>query len=396
MSRQKTTLRTTLATLDQAFRTALRAIFKDAGVLTFVVLLPLFYPLLYSFIYTRETVREVPFCVVDLSQTSASREFIRRVDASPACRIAARRTDLRAARSLVERREVYGIVVVPADFSHALVRGERAHVSIYCDMSGMLYYKALLVACTDVSLDMNADIKVQRAPGTTRSEDAATRRPLRYESVSLYNPQSGYAAFLIPAVLVLVLQQALLLGVGMAAGTRREQRQAADTSAPAGASEPEGLLAAAAGTAAWLVPYVPAACYVLGVVPRLFRLPHLADWGDFALFVVPFLLAILGFSLFVSLFVRTRERVMLLVVFTSVPLLFLSGVSWPGSAVPTFWKWVAAAFPSTFGINACVRLQSMGAELSAVRGEVAALWLQAGIYFGLWAAFRRQSFRVSR
>lgn len=369
MSRIPDILRREAEAFSFVFRMEFNAIFKDQGVLMFIVLLPLLYPLLYGFIYTREVVREVPVCAVDASGSTLSREFLRRVDAAPDCRITARCADLDEARAQIEARRAYGIIYVPSDFSSALERGEQAHVSLYCDMSGMLYYKALLLTCTNVSLDMNAAIKVKRAPGTTARQDAVTRQPLRYESVTLYNPQGGYAAFLIPAVLVLVLQQALLLGAGMSEGTLRERGGFARLR-PVQRRRFGLARIALARAAARLVPYLPAVVYVLGVVPRIFGLPHLASWNDFALFAVPFLLAIISFAQFVSTLVRHRESVILLIVFTSIPLLFLSGVSWPSPSIPAFWRVVGQAFPSTFGINAYVRLQSMGASLPDVRHEI--------------------------
>ena len=80
-------------------------------------------------------------------------------------------------------------------------------------------------------------------------------------------------------------------------------------------------------------------------------------------------------------FVYRREDCILLFVFMSVPLLFLSGVSWPGAAVPDFWKVVASVFPSTWGLNAYVRISSMGADLADVRHEIIVLWILAGVYF---------------
>ena len=82
-----------------------------------------------------------------------------------------------------------------------------------------------------------------------------------------------------------------------------------------------------------------------------------------------------------SIAIRTRETCMLLFVFTSVPLLFLSGISWPGAAMPEFWRYFSYIFPSTFGINGYVRINSMGATLNEVAFEYQALWIQTGIYF---------------
>lgn len=71
----------------------------------------------------------------------------------------------------------------------------------------------------------------------------------------------------------------------------------------------------------------------------------------------------------------------MLFVFLSVPLLFLSGISWPGAAVPKFWRYVSWLFPSTFGLNGYVRLQGMGASISDIAFEVRGLWIQTGVYF---------------
>ena len=64
-----------------------RNTFRDQGVLIFFVLVPLVYPLIYSFIYTNETLRDVPTAVVDNSRAASSRDYLRRVDSTPEVRI---------------------------------------------------------------------------------------------------------------------------------------------------------------------------------------------------------------------------------------------------------------------------------------------------------------------
>ena len=48
----------------------------DEGMLLFVTLLPLVYPVIYSWIYNNEVVREVPVVVVDKCRTVSSRNFL--------------------------------------------------------------------------------------------------------------------------------------------------------------------------------------------------------------------------------------------------------------------------------------------------------------------------------
>lgn len=358
----------------------LRNLFRDQGVLIFFVLVPLTYPLIYSFIYTNETVREVPAVVVDNSRSSLSREYLRKVDASPETSIVAHCADMEEARLMLKERKAYGIIYIPSDFSDDIVRGKQTQVSIFCDMSGLLYYKALLTANTNVSLAMNADIKMERAGNTTVRQDEITAYPIEYEDTAIFNPTNGFAAFLIPAVLILIIQQTLLLGIGLAAGTAREQNRFKELIP----DDPHynGTLRIVMGKGlSYFMVYSLVAVYILCVVPRLFSLNQIAIPSVLALFALPYLTACIFFAMTASIAIRNRETCMLLFVFTSVPLLFLSGISWPGAAIPEFWRYFSYIFPSTFGINGYVRINSMGATLNEVAFEYQALWIQTGIYF---------------
>lgn len=72
---------------------------------------------------------------------------------------------------------------------------------------------------------------------------------------------------------------------------------------------------------------------------------------------------------------------MLVLVFTSVILLFISGVSWPKENIPAFWRALGCLFPSTPGIQGFIRINTSGATLSEVANEYQLLWIQTGIYF---------------
>lgn len=360
----------------QEFRTT----FRDQGVLIFFVLVPLVYPLIYSFIYTNETIREVPTVVVDNSRSSLSREYLRKVDTSPETSIVAHCADMEEAKLMLKDRKAYGIIYIPAHFSDDIARGKQTQVSIFCDMSGLLYYKALLTANTNVSLAMNADIKMERAGNTTARQDEITAYPIEYEDVAIFNPTNGFAAFLIPAVLILIIQQTLLLGIGLSAGTAREQNRFKDL-VPINRHYNGTLRIVMGKGLSYFMVYSLVAVYILCVVPRLFSLNQIAIPGVLTLFALPYLAACIFFAMTASIAIRNRETCMLLFVFTSVPLLFLSGISWPGAAMPEFWRYFSYIFPSTFGINGYVRINSMGATLNEVSFEYQALWIQTGIYF---------------
>ena len=368
----------------------LRLVLKDEGVLIFFVIVPLIYPLLYSWIYNNETVREVPVVVVDDSHSAMSRQFIRMCDASPDVQIKYYASDIDEAQMLMGRQIVKAIYRIPADFESNLMRMQQSVVSVYCDMSLMLTYKAAYQTALAVSQTMNKEIQIQLAGRYTKREEQIQAAPLQCDDVALYNPGGGYGSAILPAVLMLILQQTLVLGIGMAAGTARETNRFSDL-VPI-QSHYHGTFRIVLGKAmAYFMIYAVMGTWLTVVVPRIFNFPHLAQWYNLLMLMLPYTLACIFFGITVSCLVRYRENVMLLMVFVSIPLLFLSGASWPQSAIPGFWQGISWLFPSTFGVRAYVRLNSMGGSIGDVLTEYQILWLHVLIYFVIAClVYRRQ------
>jgi len=373
-------------------RNELLHIMKDQGVVLFVFLVPLLYPLLYAFIYTNETVREVPVAVVDRSGSALSRQFTRMMDATPEVKLVASCMSVAEAERLNKRSEIYAFVVIPEDFDRTLARGEQAIIGVYADMAGMLYYKSALLAATNASLAMNKQIKAERLyqGATERQEDIATQ-PIAYDYVEMYNPQGGFASFLMPAVMMLILQQTLMLGMGMICGGYRERFGGSPVSPEMYRMTPQEIVLGK--TAVFFVIYMVMALYMFTVVTDLFGLPSLGNVWTFLALMVPYILCCCFMGITFSSFVYRREDCILLFVFMSVPLLFMSGISWPGAAIPTFWKWVSYVFPSTFAVNGYVRINSMGATLSQVSTEFYALWGLTLVYFVTSILFYRKALK---
>lgn len=358
----------------------IRTTWRDEGVLIFFILVPLLYPLLYSWIYTNEVVREVPVAVVDMSNSAMSREFIRKFDASPDTKISAYCTNLTEAKNTVGRQEAFGVIYIPSDFQPNVMRMQQSHISLFCDMSFMLYYKAIYQTAMAVAGDMNSKIQIKRAGNWTDREDRITTKPLDFDEVQIFNSTGGYGNFIIPGVLMLIIQQTLLLGIGLSVGTARERSKRGSFLPDDG--HHDGVFRTVLGRSmCYFMIYAVITAYVTLVVPRLFDFTSLLRPADTFWFMLPYVLSCIFFSMTVACAIRYRENSILLVVFTSVPLLFLSGVSWPQSAIPDFWQWFSTLFPSTFGIRGFVRMNSMGALLGDVKAEYQALWLQTIVYF---------------
>ena len=361
----------------------MRRVVKDEGVLIFFILVPLAYPLLYSWIYNNEVVRDVPVCVVDNSHSQLSRQFIRMCDASPDVHIKYYAQDLDEAKSLVSRQLVKGVYLIPSSFEADTYGMRQGVVSVYCDMSLMLTYKAIYQTAQVVTMEMGTKLKKQVGGSYTARDAAIQTKPLDTDDVPLFSPAGGYGSGILPAVLMLILQQTLVLGIGLSAGTARDENPYRML-VPIGDTRYSSTMPIVLGKAlCYLMIFMVMGTWLSAAVPRLFHFPQLATWQSLLWMMLPYTLACIFFGMMVSCMVKYRENVMLMVVFVSVPLLFLTGVSWPQSSIPSYWQGVSWLFPSTFGARAYIRLNTMGASFSDVLPEIRILWIQAFCYFVL-------------
>ena len=202
-----------------------RLVFRDQGIMIFLFFLPLAYPVIYALIYNPELVRDVRMVVVDHDRTQDSRELVRKLDATQEIWITGYASNLSEAQKAMHEHDCYGILEIPKGFARKLGRTEQANAVIYSDMSLMLRYRGFLVAATNVMTAYGAEIQqrdistVAPIASTLMAED-----PLPIKSISMGNTRSGFDSFIMPGMLVLIIQQSLILPIGIAGGAKRENR----------------------------------------------------------------------------------------------------------------------------------------------------------------------------
>lgn len=356
----------------KSFVTELQRIFRDPGVVVIFIVATLAYPLIYKALYWNEQINDVPVAVVDLSNSPQSREFLHRWNASPDIKLTHSCTSMAEAEQLLRDQKVHGIIYFPRDFAKQLADPlGQAHISLFCDMSSFLYMKAIYLSCNQVMLESMRNIQIDRYEQMGMDKEFAWSlvQDAPYHETALFTPTGGYGSFLIPAVLVLILHQTLFFGICMLGGTAREENEESYTFTS---------LIGRAG--ACFLTYFGLAAILLGFFPRLFGIPHIGAIDDILLLIVPYLLAVIFFSLCVSVFIRNRESGLVLLISTSLIFLFMAGISWPKEMIPDAWRYLSYFIPYTWGAHAFIHVNSMGATLSQVTREFIALWVLTGAY----------------
>lgn len=371
-----------LKSLFRVWRRETYLVFSDVGVLLFFFALPLGYPLIYTIIYNPETIEESPIVVVDNSRTAESRELVRAVDATQALHVVGYAANMQEARQAWCEKKCYAVLEVPADYARRIGNGETAVIPFYQDMSLLFRYRQALLALTDVQMHEVTSITASRlADRGGILSTVVSGLPVDSNAGILGDSTQGFASFIMPGVLVMILQQSLLLGITMLAGTSRDRRRRNGTDTDPLALN-EGPVATLLGkTLCYVMIYFPMTFYALTVVPYIFSLPHVGSFWDYMPFILVMLLATSFLGQTVQIFVREREASMVLVVYTSVIVLFMSGLTWPRYAFNKFWMAISDLIPATWGVEGFIRINANAATISDFPRYYWALWILTGVYF---------------
>lgn len=350
-----------------------KSIFKDKAVFSSFIGVAILISFLFTYLYSRETLPELPIGIIDNDNTNNSRQLSRMIDSSKEVFIFKSYVDLEEAKTDFQRQNIKGIISIPKGFSRDLQRGEQPVVSVYADASYMLYYKQVLTSSKVSIAFMNAGIQMKKTASQGKLPDQSKDETMAVSSklVNLYNPSMGYATFLIPIVLVLIFQVTILTGMGILGGTMREENYFSQKTSVSLGETFFGVLGKASV-------YVIISLFILGimlgVVVPLFNIPMRGSFSDVILYMVPFLLSVVFLGLFLLNFFKKREDAILIMSYTSVPAILLMGFVWPIQSIPQMFQWLGYFVPSTLGAKGFVSITQMGATLSIIQDDWLKMW----------------------
>jgi ABC-2 type transport system permease protein len=341
-----------------------------------LVLAPIIYGVFYPQPYVGQLIKDVPVAVVDDDNSDVSRTIIQALDADEATEVALRPATLAEAQMALARREVFGILGIPAGTQREVLKGDKAGLPAFVDSTYFLLYNRTFQGIQEAVRVVRADLVARsaRPDGSLYRAALARISPVEVLVQPLFNPTGGYGSYIVPAAFLLILQQTLLMGsatLGGAAfqqGGRQARRQRGAVSAVIG----QGL--------AHLLLALPGFILFLVVLPRVYGFSATDHILDLLVLAIPFILSVSFLGQLVGTWFKRSETAVLLLIAISLPIFFLIGVAWPLEAIPALLRMASVVLPSTSGIDGLVRVNQMGATLADVSHDWMRLWILAGVY----------------
>jgi len=360
----------------------LKTIFRDKGAMLILIFAVFAYPLVYSLAYKNNVVRDIPVSVVDLDNTVTSRQMIRMLGATKEISVAQEVGSLHEARQIFWDGNSKGVILIPEGFEKELLKGNQTSVSVYCDASYFLIYKETLGATIQATGTLSAGVEIKRLMGGGSGEEQAMqqRDPMPSKFYNLYNPAGSYGSYVMPGMILIILQQTLLIGIGMIGGAGKERRN--NQMVKPGIRVRQGMFSVVFGKGlAYFMIYLVNIAFTLVYLSKWFGFPNKGSFTDVCILLVPYLFSVIFLGLMISMLFRRREHSIMTLVFVSPIVLFVSGLSWPETSIPPLLNHLSHIFPSTSMIPAFLRVRTMGVPISDVRPELQFLIIQMIVYF---------------
>ena len=377
-----------------------RAISTNAAILLVLIGGIFAYGLLYNLMYAPNLVRKTPVAVVDNSHSALSREYIRLLNATPQASVYALTPNYLEAKEWLKQSKVDGILYLPADFDARVGRGEQSVFSVYAATDAFLNFKNLQEASSRVMLAVN---DAHRAEGAVFLPPqgllaVVSSAPVNVAGTALYNYTEGYGSYLIPAVMIIIIFQTLLMVIGMVTGEEAERNRrpifSKQSQLNTNLTWRQALYNVSGRTFVYVMLYFIFALFLLGLLPHFFSIPNIGNGRDIITMMIPFLIGTSFFGLAASRYFTDSEAPLLMIAFFSVGYIFLSGVSYPLELMPWYWQAAHYVVPAAPAVLAFVKLNSMGGDMVDIRPEMITLWVQVVVYFllSLWV-FKNKHYR---
>ncbi|MFQ0975898.1 ABC transporter permease [Vibrio campbellii] len=371
-------------TLWQLIKTELRSVMTNPVVVLTVFGGVVFYSFLYPLPYAQQTPREQPIAIVNLDGSQTSLKLERMVDATPQVKVVARLHTIADAKQAFLNREITGFLVIPEHFYKDLLLGSSPTLAYAADASYFLVYGTVVEGLATAGGTLGAEVKVSKMviDGVPLSMASHDYSAIKLNMKPTFNPTMGYIEYVVPAVFVLILQQTLIMAIGLQTGTQRHGRGY-------WSQVPTGALLFAR-TVVFVAIYYLLSAYYFGFSFERLNVNHIANAGELLTLLLPFLLGCCGLGLWLGYLLPRRELVTLVVLVSSMPLIFLAGFIWPVESIPAPLLWFADLSPSTWAIKGFLALNQMGATWQQVAKHWTALWVLTVLWGGVayWIAKR--------
>lgn len=359
-------MRTFLSLLKREFQ----LFFQNKVLLMLFLGAPVLYGVLVGAVYQKGKVTDLPIIVVDEDRSPLSQQLITMFNESEVIYVAAILPDAFNAKQEALNKEATVVVQIPKNFDADVNYNRPTELTFFVNASNTLTsnYASMAANVCAATLKAGIQIKAQQKKGVPEYIAKQQYEPFKTTIIRQNIKSGNYLYFMLPGVLLTVLQQVMMLALALSFASEFEK----GTFANLVSKSSNVLLLIFVKIAPYLIMSV--GIYILYYGFSIFyRMPLEVQMGPFLLGSLLFLLAVSFIGILVSILIPSQLKATEILMVIATPSFILSGFTWPLSQMPDWVVHISKLIPLTHYLEIFRVLVIEHGTVANVRSSIIAL-----------------------
>lgn len=359
-------MRTFLSLLKREFQ----LFFQNKVLLMLFLGAPVLYGVLVGAVYQKGKVTDLPIIVVDEDRSPLSQQLITMFNESEVIYVAAILPDAFNAKQEALNKEATVVVQIPKNFDADVNYNRPTELTFFVNASNTLTsnYASMAANVCAATLKAGIQIKAQQKKGVPEYIAKQQYEPFKTTIIRQNIKSGNYLYFMLPGVLLTVLQQVMMLALALSFASEFEK----GTFANLVSKSSNVLLLIFVKIAPYLIMSV--GIYILYYGFSIFyRMPLEVHMGPFLLGSLLFLLAVSFIGILVSILIPSQLKATEILMVIATPSFILSGFTWPLSQMPDWVVHISKLIPLTHYLEIFRVLVIEHGTVANVRSSIIAL-----------------------
>ena len=327
---------------------------RDRLTYAMILAMPIIQLLLFGYAINDDP-RRLPTAVLVQDNGAFSRSILSSLQNSTYFDVALQARSVGELERALARGEAQFAVVIPADFTRRVVRGDRPQILVEADASDPSATSGALAALANLppqalSRDLTGPVAA-RAAGAQPFEVVVHRR---------YNPEGVTAYNIVPGLLGVILSMTLVMMTAL--GMARERERGTMESLLATPARPLEVMVGKLSPYV-LVGLIQSAVFLV-LAKLLFDVPMAGGWPALVAGLLLFITGSLALGFLISTVAKTQLQAMQMSFFYILPSILLSGFMFPFRGMPDWAQALGTAIPVTHFLRVVRGSLLKGAELA--------------------------------
>lgn len=350
-----------MKTLFLLIKREINKIFKDVNLLMIFLVAPVAYPLLYGAIYINKFEESIPVMVLDEDKSGLSRSLLREIDALQNVEIIGSVINDNEIKEVLADEKCQGVIIIPDNFEKDLKYGKQTRLQLMLSAGRLLVLSDAGLPINQIASSFGAKINgsVNLKKGIPVKQNIGYAQPISISFNYLNNNYLGYGDLILPAILVIILSQIIVLGTAASQAKEWNLNQYAEQF-----SLTKNLFSITLSKIfTYLSIFFLFSIITIMVIAPIYQINFFGNIIEFLVISILGILSSLSFGLFLGTFFKHRISVFTILGFTTYPLFMISGYAWPQQQLPEIINLISLIFPLTSYLRAIMEITQIQNEI---------------------------------